>query len=184
MVLAQEAVCRLRLDRLLLVPSVDPPHRDRPAAAAGDRIAMLQRAVEGVSAMEVSDMEIRRPGKSYTILTVRDIRELHGGCRPFVLVGSDCIRDLPHWKEIRALLDQCTMVIATRPGTDTHMPAALEERVGSKRVAALRRDLLPIPAIDVSSSLVRERIRAGLPIRYLVPDPVARFVAERNLYRE
>jgi nicotinate-nucleotide adenylyltransferase len=182
LVLAQEAVCRLRLERLYLVPAADPPHKNAPAAPAADRIEMLRLAIEGEPRMSVSDIELRRAGKSYSIDTVRALRAAHDDAPPFLIVGADSIPVLPHWKDVHTLLDLCTLVIATRPGTPDAALRELTPHLGAARVEALERQRLRIPALDISSSLVRERAGKGWPIRYLVPRGVARHIAARGLY--
>jgi nicotinate-nucleotide adenylyltransferase len=142
---------------------------------------MLQLAVEGEPRMNVSDIEVRRPGKSYSIDTVRALRAVHDA-PPFLVVGADSIPVLPHWKDVGTLLDLCTIVIATRPGTPDTALRGLVPQLGAARVEALERQRLHIPALEVSSSLVRERAGKGWPVRYLVPGCVARYIAEKGLY--
>jgi nicotinate-nucleotide adenylyltransferase len=183
LVLAQEAVWQLKLDRLLLIPSADPPHKGAPAVAAEHRLAMLRLAVRGDPRLVVSDLEVRRPGKSYTILTVESLIEEHGGAAPYVIVGADNVADLPGWRDVHRLLDLCTMVVATRPGTDASGLARSLARLGPEHAARLEKNRIEIPALDVSSHEIRLRASEGKPIRHMVPDAVVDYINERELYR-
>lgn len=184
LVLAQDAFERLELDRLLWVPCRTPPHKDGGALASPeDRAAMLELAVEGDPRFEVSRVELERAGPSYTIDTILALRERHPGARFVLLLGADTLLELHSWRQIGDLLDLCETAALPRPGSDLSDRTAadlgfadpeLAERVWAHRVDG--------HLVDLSSTEIRMRLAEGLSIRYLVPDPVAMYIAEHRLY--
>lgn len=184
LVLAQDAFERLELDRLLWVPCRTPPHKNGGALASPeDRAAMLELAVEGDPRFEVSRVELERDGPSYTIDTILALRERHPGARFVLLLGADTLLELHSWRRIGDLLDLCETAALPRPGSDLSDRTAadlgfadpeLAERVWAHRVDG--------HLVDLSSTEIRMRLAEGLSIRYLVPDPVAMYIAEHRLY--
>ena len=170
LIAALEARRLLGLDEVRLIPAGEQPlKRSRGVASAADRLAMLELAAAGVAGLVVDPRECRRPGPSYTIDTLRELREEHPTATLSLLVGADAARDLPGWREVGAIRALATVVILSRPGVDAG------PGTGFGRT-------LVIPAIDISATAVRARIRAGDSVRFFVPDPVARYIADRRLY--
>lgn len=169
--LAADAALRaLGLAQVRLVPAGQQPFkRAGHAASPADRLAMLQLAVAGDPRFVVDDRELRRLGPSYTVDTLRELRTEFPGAELCLLLGSDAVRDLPQWREADVIATLATVVELTRPGV---VPAGV----------ALLAQTLPIPAIDISATAIRERVARGEDIRYLVPAAVARYIAERRLY--
>lgn len=181
LVCAQEAHAQLGLDRIVLMPAGEPPHKQ---LSAGDpspdtRYELCLAAVRSDERFVVSRAELDRPGRSYTVDTLRLLRERDPQDELTFIVGGDMAASLPSWREPEAVLELATLAVA--------------ERVGAKR-EAIERELAPLagagrvtffdmPRIDVSSSLVRERVAAGRPVRYLVPDAVAGAIDRNGLYR-
>lgn len=183
LVAAQDAHETMGMDRTVWIPVAQPPHKTCPDLAPGDdRLRMVDLAVEGDPRFETSDMELRRPGPSYSIDTVRDWRRRHPDAEISFLIGSDSLPDLHTWREIRALLDLCRFVTVARPGFDA--AAVTPERLGLPReiCSALLANVVEIHPVGVSSSEVRARIAQGRSIRYLVPDPVVSWIRQRGLY--
>lgn len=170
LVIAERAIETLRLDRLILVPSADTPLKD-PAtlAPARDRLAMARLAARGMPRVEVSDIEVRRGGTSYTIDTVRALAPKG---TTFLIIGGDSLATLTRWRDIRELAKLVIFGVAARPG------------VRLARVPAWIRTI-PVrsPLIDVSATDLRERLRAGRSVRFFVPDAVERYIRRRRLYR-
>ena len=169
--LAEEARERLRLDEVRFIPSAHPPLKHDPGLApAKDRLQMVRLAIAGHPAFRVSDMEIRRGGISYTMDTLRQVRDRYGArAKLFFIVGSDACRQLRDWRGFPAFLRLCQFVIATRPGF---------------RPTALPRGLmtLDIPLLDISATDIRRRIAQGRTIRYLVPDTVRFYINRHRLF--
>ncbi len=172
---------RLELDEILIVAVGQAPHReveDDPGAQT--RLALCQAAVEGDERLRASRVELDRPGPSYTVDTLRAVREQRSADDDLVLVlGGDQAADLPHWHEPEEVLDLAEVGVVTRSGLSADDVRARLE--GLRGAEGLR--FFEMPRIDISSTLVRRRVAEGLPIRYLVPRPVERLIGERRLYR-
>ena len=163
------------LDRVLWTPAATPPHKQRhPAlASAADRLALVQAAVAGNGRFEASDVEVERGGTSYTVDTLRALAERHPGADLALILGADSLAGFASWREPRAILALARLVVYGRPGADPgDVPGWVTDRV--TRVEG--------PLIDLSSTEIRARIRAGRTVRYLVPDAVRAEIAARGLY--
>lgn len=186
---AASVAARLLIPRMLLVPSAQPPHKDRPGLASSeDRLAMLRLAVEGRPGLEVCDLEIRRGGASYTIETLRALRDGDPPCAPVFVAGLDAWLDVANWREPVRLREEFDFAIVARPGTDPGGAAGRSLTPVRGPIEELGRGgrafLVPIEPMDVSSSRVRARAARGEPVDGLVPPPVARYIQARSLYRE
>jgi nicotinate-nucleotide adenylyltransferase len=179
--LAEWARERLVLDRVLFVPAGSPPHKRRGnLSSAGDRVAMTRLAVLGNRAFTVSTVEARREGPSFTVETLRALARAHPRSRLFLLIGADSLGDFHTWRDPQEILEIATLAVAGRPGG----AAGREGRGPAGRIARSRRLVrLDNPVLDVSSSAIRARVRAGHSVRYLVPEAVAAYIARRGLYR-
>lgn len=183
LLLAQSACEALGLTRVLFVPCHQPPHKQAPALAApADRLAMLERAIRGDARFECCDLEIRRGGVSYSVDTLRALTASQPGTEFIFIIGADGLADLHAWREIATLLSLCRFAVVPRPGFDLKAltPAAL--RLPAPLGERLLQTILPVRQIEVSSSEIRQRLARGLGIRYLVPEAVADYIAERRLY--
>ncbi len=180
LVCAQEAHAQLGLDRVALMPAGIPPHKAIDDDPGGElRLELCERAVAGDARFGVLRLELDRPGRSYTVDTLRALRERERDDELTFIVGGDMAHSLPAWREPQAVLELATLAVAERAGAAREQIRAALRPLGE---AAERVVFFDMPRIDVSSSLVRERVAAGRPIRYLVPDAVADLVAERGLY--
>lgn len=175
------------LDRVVLIPAAVPPHKRGAALAPpADRLAMARCAVAGDPLFEVSDIELRRSGPSFTYDTVTEFRAmLPSGTRLCWLIGADSLPELATWSRVQRLVAEVEILTATRPGWD---PAGvnlqpLREAVGDAAVAQLLRGCVATPAIEISASDIRARVAAGRTIRYLVPAGVEEYIAAKQLYR-
>jgi nicotinate-nucleotide adenylyltransferase len=177
--LAQEAHARLGLDQVLLVPMAQAPHREvEPEPGPAVRLRLCELAVAGDSRLEASPLEVDRGGRSYTVDTLRALRDRAPADELVLVLGADAAAGLPQWREPDELLKLAGVAVASREGVErSRVREALEGLPGSDAV-----EFFELPRLDVSSSLVRQRAGEGLPIRYLVPDAVAEEIAERGLY--
>ena len=180
--LAEWARDALRLDRVLLVPAGRPPHKGRARlSSVTHRVAMTRLAARDNRAFTVSTLETRRDGPSFTVDTLRALRRREPRARIFLLIGADSLEEFPGWHDPRGILSLATLAVADRPGVraGARRPArAADGLPRGARVAWLRN-----PGLDLSSSAIRARVRAGRTVRYLVPDAVARYIARHRLYR-
>lgn len=182
MLCAQEALWELGLDRVLLIPVHTPPHKEAPEDPGVEhRVELCRRAVAGDPRLEVSRVEADRPGASYTVDTLRELHErAPTGDQLTFIVGGDQAHGLPSWREPEALLELAELAVAEREGFGR---ADIVQRLEGLRGAAERVRFFTMPRVDVSSSLVRRRVAAGQPIRWLVPDAVAAYIESAGLYR-
>ena len=179
---AQEAASALHLDRVLFIPVWQPPHKlDEPAASPADRLCMVRLAVADNPLFEVSPIEMDRLGRSYTVHTLQRLVDLYPGADLYFIVGMDSLADLPKWHDPIGILERARIVALHRPGWQTVDLAELTYQLPESQGRVL---LVEMPALDISSTELRERIGAGRPVRYLVPDSVASYVEERGLYRD
>jgi nicotinate-nucleotide adenylyltransferase len=176
---AQEARHALLLDRIVLMPANVPPHKALPDDPGGERrLEMCRLACEEEEWLEVSRLELEREGPSYTVDTLREIHARAPGDELTFIVGGDMAATLPQWREPEAILGLATLAVAERDGLERDvLREGLGALAGSERVA-----FIDIPRVDVSSSMLRERVREGRPIRHLVPDAVADYIAAEGLY--
>ncbi len=176
LMLAEWARERLGLHRVVFVPAGRPPHkRGSRISSAATRLAMTRLAVRGNPRFRVSTVELEDDGPSFTIDTLRRFAARAPGSRLYLLMGADSLDDFRRWHEPERILKLAILAVAGRPGVGG--PGSMAWARGRRVV------WLGNPGLDVSSSLVRERARAGRSLRYLVPDAVAAFIARRGLYR-
>jgi nicotinate-nucleotide adenylyltransferase len=172
--------------RVVLVPAATPPHKHAACAAAAQRLVMLRRAVRGEDLFGISTVELHRRGPSYTFDTVQEIlREGPAPADIHWVIGADMLADLPKWYRAAELLELVNVVVALRPPWDERIDAILAGLRGLVRPPALRRlarSIVRTPLIDISSTEIRRRVAASLSIRFLVPEPVRRYIENRRLY--
>jgi len=180
--LATLAADTLGLDRVLLMPAARPPHkRQRPISNAADRVMMTRLAITGDRLLDLSLIEMERPGPSYTVDSLEALRGAHGGSAGLVLVmAADSLAEIASWRQPDRLLELAEWAVGPRPGSPLPDRAALRARFGA---AEARIHLLEGPSLDLSSSEIRRRVAAGRSIRYLVPRAVEELIADRGLYR-
>ena len=179
LLLAQEAVAALGLDELILVPTGTAPHkRIDPEPGPAVRFEMTAAAVAGVPGFRVSDVEVGRDGPSFAYRTLELLAdELPGSVLTFVM-GADVASGLERWKRPERVVELAAVAVAARPGFDSDAIDDVLGRLGAADGAAR----IEMPPVGISSTLVRARVAAGRPIRWMVPDAVAWLIAEHGLY--
>ena len=195
---AAEVRRRARLDRVLFIPSYLPPHKRAGAAAsAADRLRMVELACQGRAGFEASSIEVDAREKSYSILTLRKLRDLSPESRLFFILGVDAFLDIGTWREYHRVLEGCFFIVMGRPGFELDrardvLGGSLRDRMaaaeGSEGLAGTlppraRIFLMPIRALDVSSTEIREKVRRRESLEGLVPAAVEEYIRERQLYR-
>ncbi|AZC25852.1 MULTISPECIES: nicotinate-nucleotide adenylyltransferase [Pseudomonas] len=189
---ALEVAESMRLDELRLAPSARPPHRDTPQVSALDRLAMVERAVAGVSPLVVDDRELKRDKPSYTIDTLEQMRaELAADDQLFLLLGWDAFCGLPTWHRWEELLQHCHILVLQRPDADSEPPDALRNLLAARSVS----DPLALAGpgghiafvwqtpLAVSATQIRQLLASGKSVRFLVPDAVLAYIDAHGLYR-
>jgi nicotinate-nucleotide adenylyltransferase len=179
LIAAQEAHWQLSLDVVVWVPVGDAPHRvmeSDPGAEA--RFEMVEMTVAADERFRVSRIELEREGPSYTVDTLRELREREPEDELFLILGGDQALALQSWREPEQVLELATIAVFERgSSTRNAIGITIGRMAGADRVR-----FLEMPRIDISSTMVRRRAAAGKPIRYLVPDKVANFIGAQSLY--
>jgi len=192
---AEEVREAQQLDRILFVPSATPPHKQTDGlVTAAHRLAMVKLAIAGNPHFRVSTIEIDRGGRSYSVDTVRSLRERTPTADFAFIMGIDAFREIATWKDYRSLFALCDLIVTSRPPRPKSLglsaiPVAvrrefcyrprinvLEHQTGSRVIYQRISDL------DISASTIRQRLRARLSIRYLVPASVAQYINRHQLY--
>lgn len=181
----------LDLEKVLFIPASDPPHRDGPLADAASRLAMVRAAIAAEPRFAADDREIRRGGRSFTVLTLQELRAEHGD-RPLVLMlGADALAGLESWHRWRELIDLAHFAVVSRPGAalprDGELGALLAERREDEpqRLGELPAGRVYVHhgvSLDVSSTDARQALSAGRDPRYLMPEPVRRMIVATGIY--
>lgn len=181
LVLAQEAIVTLGLDELILVPTGQAPHKViSPEPGPRVRLALAEAAAAGLEGARVSDAEVAREGPSYAFRTLELLADELPGSQLTFVMGADVAAGLEGWQRPQRVLELARIAIARRPGVGRSEVDAALHRLGAAE-GALE---VPMPEIGVSSTLIRNRVAAGRPVRWLVPDAVGELIAERGLYRQ
>jgi nicotinate-nucleotide adenylyltransferase len=185
------------LDRVLFVPSHRPPHKQAgPGASPADRLRMVELACEGHPGFVASSLEVEAGGRSYSFLTLARIKERFPGAEVLFILGVDAFLEIGTWREHERVLDECRFIVTGRPGFDLEAAADVLNgrlrpdirRVGDggpvdeALLTRYRVFLLPIAALDMSSTDVRERIRRGESPAGLVPPSVETYISDHQLY--
>jgi nicotinate-nucleotide adenylyltransferase len=199
--IARQAREVLALDRVVLIPTGDPPHKPHETlATAKDRFEMVRLAIASDPSLSISDVEVRRSGKSYTIDTIRLLQQEYGPeARLFFLIGLDAFLEFPTWRDPATLLTLCSFVVLSRPGLtfqalsrlplippipqaslvelDTGRSVRLNVPVGTQSLICLR-----LPPNNVSASDIRARIAQGAPTANLLPPVVESYILQHHIY--
>ncbi len=170
-----------RLDKVLFIPAANPPHKqDSQVTAALHRYIMTAMATYSNPHFFVSAIEMERPGPSYTIDTLRQLHDLYAGKAKFYFItGADAVGDLPTWNNIEELLDLCDFVATTRPGCASAIDDVIRH-FGPKGAERIHR--LATPELEISSTDIRERVKKGRSIKYIVPESVENYIYKEGLY--
>ncbi len=199
--IARQSQETLQLDRVLFIPTSDPPHKlHQNLAPAKDRYEMVRLAIASAPHFSISDIEFRRPGKSYTIDTIQLLQHEYGATTDLIfLIGLDAFLDFPTWREPERLLSLCSFAVISRPGQSFHslsnmtilpsLPAqsledldagrraTLDIAIGTRRLICLR-----LSPSEISASHIRARIKQGLPVANLLPPLVESYILHHHLY--
>jgi nicotinate-nucleotide adenylyltransferase len=186
----------LSVSRVILFPAHHPPHKPkRPVSDARHRFAMVSAGTAGLLGIEASDVEIRREGPSYSLLTVRSFLSAFPDSRILFVMGADSFAEVSTWHRYEELLSSCDFVLLPRSGAGKEPASPEGVRIEKEephcyswegisfRLAGGRRLFCPsLPTLDISSSAIREKVRTGKCIRGLVPPEVERYIYEHGLY--
>lgn len=175
LVVAEEIREQFGLDKVIFVPAAQPPHKG-PGSVTDPwvRYKMVALAIADNPHFEVSDIEIRHLGKSYTIDTIHELKDRYGpDYQIFFIMGADSLLEMPTWKDPEGILNSCAVIVTTRPGFDLNrVDPHYRNRV----------QLVRVTPIDISSTEIRRRVREGRSIKYLVPRKVEEYIHKERVY--
>jgi nicotinate-nucleotide adenylyltransferase len=178
--MAQAALDEVALDRVLLLPGGDPPHKT-PYAPKADRLYMVRLAADTDERFWVSDMELKRAGRTYTVDTLLQLRDEYPHAQLTYIVGSDTLMLFPSWKDAERVATLCDMAVVLRPGDSRE---AVQNTIAQyHETLGLHAVLLRFTGPDISSTAIRSAAQTGLPLDGLVPEAVAGYIRDKGLYR-
>ena len=164
------------MDRVLFIPAGEPPHKqDHQILSGEDRFRMTELAIQDHPYFDVSRMEIDRPGRTFTYETLQMLDDQNDGSKEYYyILGADAFAYVPHWREVQKVIRQTSFLVVRRPGHEITVPPEIE---------GIRYQIVEAALMDISSTMIRTRIREGKSIRYMVPDNVRLYIEEKGLYR-
>ena len=176
LIIAESILSDLDIDKIIFIPSSIPPHKPLHSySSASLRVEMLQISIKGTHAFQISDIELNRPGASYSVDTIKQIKSQMSLSKEelYFVIGSDSLVEFQTWKNSHEILSLAQVIIAPRPSFTKDMvkPEFLEQV-----------QFLDTPQIDISSSMIRERVREKKSIRYYVIPEVLEYIQEKRLY--
>ncbi len=180
LLMAEEARIAFALDHVLFVPNGRPAHKKVYAVSSPeDRYAMTLLATASNPDFSCSRLELDRPGPSYTIDTLRAVRQMYPDLEAlYFITGADAVLEILTWHEYDRLAQECRFIAVTRPGFVLERLAEIADKAFLDRVS-----FLPIPALEISSTDLRRRVREGRSLKYLTPEPVEAYIRQQGLYR-
>ncbi len=178
---AEQARCEFKLEEVVFVPTGNPPHKITwEMSSAEHRYMMTMLATATNPHFDVSRTEIERKGTSFSIQTIREFQAEYSDndAEIFFITGFDAVMELLTWSEPMEVIKRATVIAVTRPGYDSKQ---LHAALGGKVLSRIR--LLQAPALAISSTDIRRRVSMGLPIKYLLPEPVEKYIIKNGLYK-
>jgi nicotinate-nucleotide adenylyltransferase len=168
LIIANEVQTQLDFDEIWFMPNQNPPHKDNTNGVSSlHRLAMVQRAITDNTLFQVQSIELERSGRSYTFDTMKLLTEKYDH-KFYFIIGADMVEYLPKWYKIEELIQLVTFVGVNRPEYDQHSDYPIIH--------------VDVPNIEISSHMIRERVKAGKNIRYFVPNMVLEYIEENRLY--
>ncbi|MEC5422188.1 nicotinate-nucleotide adenylyltransferase [Virgibacillus sp. C22-A2] len=168
LIIGEEVRLALNLEEIWFVPSHLPPHKESAKTSATDRINMLMKALDGNSFFSINTIETERLGKSYTFDTIKALQKEFPDTEFYFIIGADMVEYLQHWHRIDELINMVSFVGVKRAGYKLHSAYPIIE--------------VDIPAIEISSTLIRDRLSTNETVRYLMPETVYTYIKEKQLY--
>ena len=170
--LAQFALEKIPLNRILFIPAADPPHKDCVYVSASARMQMVSLAVADMESVFVSKIELDRSGKSFTVDTLRQLCKQNPNDSYYLIIGDDNVSQISSWHDPEGIFELCTVVVGNRMITD---------RVGKKQFLD-QMTLLDTPLFELSSTEIRQRLITGRSVKGMIPESVESYIREQGLY--
>ena len=185
LIIAEQCREQAKLDEVWFIPAPRPPHKGQPDLTEFDKRAdMLRLAIAGHPHFKVSEIEKERPGPSYTADTLTDLRQKQPDVAWHLILGADCLPDLPGWHDPVRIITQAKLLVVARPGYPMWTPAELRAALRLSEEQSLHEQVVTLPLIEIASRDLRRRVGEGRSIRFLVPAAVAAYIAEKGLYKQ
>jgi nicotinate-nucleotide adenylyltransferase len=181
LVIADQALTQLKLDEVWFMPAGQPPHKlNNDVSAAIHRVAMTRLAIKGHAGFKLSTFDVDRPGPHYSAIAIEMLEQQHPQHDWCFIMGADSLEDLPRWHQPSHLITLATLAVAGRPGARPDL-TIIEQHVPGVSARVRWVDAL---LVDLSSTQLREMVKAGASLRYLVPDAVIEYIQQHDLYRD
>jgi nicotinate-nucleotide adenylyltransferase len=185
LILAEQCREQARLDQVLFVPAALPPHKQQqPLTPFSHRVEMLALAVSGHPPFRIEEMEKDRPGPSYTVDTLAELRRQRPGDELFFMIGSDSLHDMPLWHEPKRILEMVTLLVVARADWPTFSAREFEASLQFSHDFPLRYQVVEAPLITLSSRDIRRRISEKRSVRYMIPRAVEAYIDDKKLYQD
>ena len=177
LIAAEQAVYHAKLDEIWFMPALQPPHKmDLEITSVTHRVEMVNRVVQADSKYKLCNIELERNGPSYTLDTMKELRVKYSNVEFYFIIGGDMIKDLHKWYGIEELINIVQFLGLERPGFRYQAKNTKEDLILQKV------KIIPMPQLEISSSLIRDWVKIGRTIRYLVPQDVNEYIREKHLY--
>ncbi len=183
LILAEQCREQGRLDEVRFVVAARPPHKPQPATPFAQRVEMLALAISGQPAFRVDEVERDRPGPSYTADTLEELHRREPGAELVLIVGSDSLHDFPQWHQPERIVQLAELLVVARPESPVLSAESLHAMLRMEPAAALRMQVVEVPLLAIASRDLRQRMRDGRSVRYLIPRAVEAYIADKSLYR-
>jgi len=182
LMIANEVLDKYSMEKIIFVPSGNPPHKENTSACALDRFFMTNIAVLSNDKFIVSDIEIKSSEKSYTINTVKKLKAKYEDAELYFITGTDAILELPKWYDTENLLTLCKFIAVNRSGYSTAEIEVKINEIIEKYHGQI--EILKVPMLEISSTNIRQRIKLSRSSKYLLPEMVEEYIIKNNLYLE
>lgn len=181
LLLAEQCREQASLDEVWLIPAGSPPHKESTGITPGkQRREMLEFASAGNPTFVIKDLELHREGPSYTVETLRQLKESHSNDDFYLIIGADSVRDFHTWREPAAILEQAHLIGVNRPNISLPDLSELKEKLGEAVVEKIT--WVTMPGIDLSSTDIRQRVQENKSVRYMTPRAVEVYIHNNRLY--
>ena len=184
LIVAEEVFQQRKLSKILFIPTGISPHKESGGLIdAFHRYEMVKQAIWDNDHFDVSEIEIKRPGKSYTIDTIKILRDTYGQEHNlFLILGTDMINEINTWKDIGTLSDMCHFIVVNRFPITLNSEMIKKSAISGEKKAEIEKLMVQIPSLDISSTEIRKKLSKGLSIKYLVPECVENYIRTHSLY--
>ncbi|SDZ34434.1 nicotinate-nucleotide adenylyltransferase [Proteiniborus ethanoligenes] len=184
LVIAEEIRYKFNLDKVIFIPAGNPPHKDsRKVTSSNHRYQMALLATISNPYFDISSIELEREGITYTIDTIMELKKCCGdGAEFYFITGADSLLQLSTWKDVDKLLSICKFVAATRPGFQMSKIETKVKELESKYNRSIY--TVTVPALQISSTDIRNRIKNGMTVKYLLPESVEAYIIKHKLYQD